>query len=208
MRKKYYTNCKIGYLKQKVYKYLQKKYGFKTWHVDPINFRPYAINVVETLSGDKIKTMMSEAPIVEVGCGLGEIVSNISTKNKRYGYDIEESVIRAAKLVSPNVMYVKGSFDRISQKNISCLIMVGLTHGLEPIWLQEQIRNLLNRCDVDMFVIDIIKNRKSIEGKKNYPYEQDGDMLFEGKYYLYKRSKGFPAAGGARRYIEYWAKLN
>ena len=53
-----------------------------------------------------------------------------------------------------------------------------------------------------MFVLDTIKNSAKI----SYAYEHHGQYLLGEKYCLYKRSKGFKAAGGAKRYIEYWIK--
>ena len=51
-----------------------------------------------------------------------------------------------------------------------------------------------------MFVLDTFRNNEGTE----YKYSHDGNFLFNGMYKLLKRSHGFAASNGARRYIEYW----
>ena len=77
--KKYYTNYKVGIIKRIIFKFLQKIFRFNKWHLEPINFRPYAISIINTLSKNK----SSNLPIVELGCGLGEIIDAIDKKNEK-----------------------------------------------------------------------------------------------------------------------------
>jgi len=200
MIKKYHTDNKIGLLKRKIFKILQEIYGFDIWHIEPVNFRPYAISIINTLS----KKINNDFPIVELGCGLGEIIGAIDIKNKKYGYDLSASVLKASQILHPNIKFTNGSFQDIEIGNIGCFIMVNFIHGIKPDDLKEQVDKLIIKNDIDMFVIDVIRNST----RSTYKYEHQGDYLFGEKYCLYKRSKGFQAAGGARRYIEYWIKVN
>lgn len=198
MIKKYYTSKKVGKLKRKIFKLLQKLYGFNEWHIEPVNFRPYALSIINNLSKNK-----NNLPIVELGCGLGEIIGAIDKRNEKYGYDISNSVLKVAKILQPKVEFKNGSFQNVEIGKIGCFIMVNFIHCINPKELKENINSILKENDVEMFVIDVIRNST----RSMYKYEHDGNYLFDKKYFLQKRSKGFQAAGGARRYIEYWIKV-
>lgn len=71
------SNAVVGRIKKVFYRLLRRRYGFREWHVSPINERAYAIFVVKTVNALIRDGKIREGSIVEVGCGLGEIIGNI-----------------------------------------------------------------------------------------------------------------------------------
>lgn len=193
-----------GIIKKKFYTILQKKYGFADWHLEPINFRPYAQEVVSGI-GRYINKQEIKS-VVEVGCGLGDIIGNIKTvsdkKCEKIGIDMEENVLKGARFLHPSTTFLQGSFDNVRDWDGVCLIMVNFIHGIPYDVLQQEVYGLLKSNHINMFVIDTFCNNKGTE----YVYSHKGMELFLGRYKLLKRSAGFPCAHGARRYIEYWQR--
>ena len=182
-------------IKRKYLKLLQLIFGYNDWQLGLLQDRPYAIHIVKRISN------MERKVVVEVGCGLGEIISSIKA-DVTIGYDINKRNIWEARFVHPKVKFVIGSFDRISGMDIDVLIMVNFIHLISPENLATYIKNVIENNNVRMFVIDtFLKN----EGT-GYKYSHSGEYLFGDKYALISRSKGFVAAEGARRFIEYWEK--
>ncbi len=74
---------------------LKWMFSFDEWHVMPLSSRPYAqaiINYLNAFSGIQNKT------VVEIGCGLGDILRNIKARHK-LGLDSNRNVLRALKLI-------------------------------------------------------------------------------------------------------------
>lgn len=80
--------------------------------------------------------------------------------------------------------------------------MVNFIHMIEPKVLKDELSMLLKKNDVNMFVLDTFQKNQGTE----YHYSHDGRFLFDGKYELRKKSRGFKASSAARRYVEYWEK--
>lgn len=66
----------MTYLRREAYRRLQRIFGFAPWHVDPYDYRPYAKWMVEKLSRMLEDGRCGDGEIVEIGCGLGDIISN------------------------------------------------------------------------------------------------------------------------------------
>ena len=206
MKKYWIKDTQIGNIKRKIYRILQKRFQFADWHLTPINERPYAIEVVEYVQ--KYAAERNLNCIVEIGCGLGSIIGNIKTSTffmgKRRGFDIDNNSIRTARLLHPFVKFVNGSFCNVQEERIDCLIMVDFIHKIPEDNLRNEILNLFKRnMKVDLIVFDTFRNNQDTE----YLYSHKGEYLFDGKYRLLRRSRGFRASHGARRYIEYWEKI-
>ena len=189
-----------GIAKKKLYKILRSRFEFSEWHIVPINERPYALEVYKTLNHYIDRFDFPYAPIVEVGCGLGDIISSLKWTYGKIGFDRCSKVLKAARLVHPNVIFYQGTFRDVNYREISCLIMINFIHTIPTDKLKEDINRILNKSKVEMFVLDTFRNNKGTE----YTYSHDGNYLFDGKYKLIKRSKGFIAAHNAKRFIEYW----
>lgn len=204
LRKWWMSDFTVGNCKQKFYAILQRIYAFDKWHLGPINFKPYAREVVAMteryIKRNSIKT------IVEVGCGLGDVIGNIKISNKKchkIGIDQERNVLKAAKLLHPSMTFVQGSFDKCKNKDRACLIMINFIHTIPKEELKKEMNRLLMTNSVDLVVLDTFSRNKNTE----YLYSHCGEELFDGKYRCIRKSKAFPAAHGAKRYIEYWEKI-
>ncbi len=192
---------KAGIIKKKIYRILQQYYDFGTWHVEPINNRPYGLEIVRMLNKLIDKKRFNQCmPIVEIGCGLGDIIGSLKWKYKKIGYDISTEVLRGGALLHPSVKFRKGTFADIDCGNINCLIMVGFIHMIPCDKLKNEIDNMLKKNRVKMFVLDTFTNNEGTE----YVYSHNGKYLFDGRYKLIRKSEGIPCAHGAKRYIEYW----
>lgn len=72
-----------GIIKEKIYLLLQKLFSFNLWHVSPINFRPYALEIINFVNNYiSLNKNQNADAIIEVGCGLGELIGNITYRLK------------------------------------------------------------------------------------------------------------------------------
>ena len=198
------SDSEVGSVKRKFYKLLQKRYLFNSWHVEPINFRPYAMEIV--LMTERYINQKNIRCVMEVGCGLGDIIGNIkvSKRNcKKIGIDKEHNVINAAKVLHPSVIFLQGSFDNCVSREESCLIMVNFIHRIPYDELKQEMQKVFLKSNVNLVVMDTFSRNENTV----YEYSHHGKELFDGKYRCIRRSRGFAAANGARRYIEYWEKI-
>lgn len=191
----------LNAIKLKYYKILFKKYKFPEWHVSTICDRQYALDIVIWLNCFLKNT---KSVVCEIGCGLGEIIGNISVRPKnKYGYDIDESTVAAARLANPGAIYRVGSFENIHGMNIEVLITVNFIHEIHPDVLRAYYGYLLKNNHIKYIVIDCV------DARGDYKYKHDGNYLFglnNGiKAHLVKRfSERYPAASGSKRIIEVW----
>ena len=102
------------------------------WHAHaPYSCRPYKKVVV-----DLVNSLKPER-VVEVGCGLGDILSRIEARD-RLGLDADATVVRAARFLHPGkVRWLHGRAEDIARAlpadgDIDCLIMVNWIHNLSP----------------------------------------------------------------------------
>ena len=167
-------------LKKRQLRKLQKKFDFMSWHSEGcFECRPYKKQIL------KIINQLNPCFIVDIGCGLGEILSKSNSKYK-YGIDPDEKVIEAAMYMHPNIKFDKGDskllFKKINEKEInipenSLLIASGWTHNIDKNELTEFLNESLNHFKyiiIDIFnekQIERIKNRlDKNEGTKNYSH--------------------------------------
>ena len=89
--------------------------------------------------------------VVEVGCGLGDILSRVRAR-KRFGFDIDSSAIRAARILHPGrTHWINGDAGAIESNlppglRIDCLIMVNWIHNLSPEQLAASVLPILPRA--------------------------------------------------------------
>ena len=166
----------LGYARINMYfKYiynlsLQKIFKFESWHLSSIDSRPYCLDLV-----DYINSVLSfNSTVVEVGCGLGENLIKIKSKNK-IGFDISRNVIKAAKFkyFFHNVQFEIGSLENIKDLNIDFLIAVNFLHDYYPKDIESQFEIFLSRNRVDHILLDIIDREKS----NNYKFYHDFEFL-------------------------------
>lgn len=187
IRKIWYCNEYIvGGIKQKYFMILMRKYQFEEWHVLPINFRPYAIRIVDYLNEQKT------GRVVEIGCGLGEIIGNINT-HERLGYDIDSRVILAAKKIYRKVVFHTGSFEDVKNQKVDYLITVNFIHNIPPEELREKYLGLIENNEIKHIILDVVYG-------KGYKYKHDVKELFCGSGYKVKKrlSRDCAAQNGSR----------
>ena len=147
---------------------LARYYGFHPWHAaSPSSRRPYRYVVAELVN--------SVAPqvVVEVGCGLGEILSQVRAAD-RYGYDIDAGVIRAARFMQGSgITFVHGDASQVTQANIDVLILVNWIHELSPTALENLLVPLLGRTR------HFVSRRYRPASPAGYAYKHDFQFLHD-----------------------------
>lgn len=146
-------------------------FRFDAWHASaPYSCRTYKRKVVD------LANSLSPQTIVEVGCGLGDIVSRVKA-TERYGFDSDLHVIRAARFLHPGgVRWVHGDALSVAKlvptdRTLDCVIMVNWTHNLSPEQLSAFILPLLTR--VGHLILDSI----DLDAPTSYRYRHDFSFL-------------------------------
>ena len=159
--------------------YLQKIIGFDKWHLNTLNERFYAVPTIKRINGMICSGEVFNGAIIEVGCGLGDIISAVRWKDK-LGYDIDRKAVLAARLLHPGTSFRVGTFDVIKNRKIAVLIAL----------------NFLNR------VVDEVQSPP-------YQYTHDYTALFGKLGYTLKyRSRGYVANERTLRRILYFVKTH
>ena len=88
---------------------LARIYKFNAWHVEaPTSARGYRNTVADLVN------RLSPTTVVEVGCGLGYILSRIDAV-QRFGYDVDKGVINAARFIhGKKITFVHGDLSAVS----------------------------------------------------------------------------------------------
>lgn len=135
-----------------------------SWH-PPTSARPYRLAVAELVNS------MEPKIVCEVGCGLGEILCRVNAK-ERYGYDIDEGVVHAAKLLrGKGIHFEQGGLAAVSMGQIDVLILVNWIHEVSPAELAGQLLPLLPRTRY--LVLDAIDQDNTF----GYRYKHDFAFL-------------------------------
>lgn len=150
---------------------LQSVFHFDTWHAAaPYSCRPYKKAVVGLIDS------VHPRRVVEVGCGLGDIVSRV-TAPERYGIDTDARVIRAARFLHPRgVRWIHGDCTAVGRdislsQDIDCLVMVNWIHNLSPEELAKLVGPLLPK--LRYLVLDAIDP----QGPASYRFKHDFGFL-------------------------------
>jgi len=134
--------CRIERIWLKALRYI---FQFDAWHANaPYACRPYKKSVVALANSLRLHTA------VEIGCGLGDILSRVNAQT-RYGVDLDPRVIRAAQFLHPRqIIWIAGPAAILDRKmapseSIDCLIMVNWIHNLSSEELTGVLAPLLPR---------------------------------------------------------------
>ncbi len=154
------------YQKLKLY-ILYKKYNFDKWHATaPFPCRPYKRILV-----DEINKLDINSVAVEIGGGLGDIISRVKT-NKKYLIDVNINLKDVINLLHKELIFVNGSFDAIAQikeESIDILVLVNWIHGIEKNIIISEIENILKDKKIKYIVLDEINT--DIIGRDDYKYK-------------------------------------
>jgi SAM-dependent methyltransferase len=146
-------------------------FQFDAWHASaPYSCRPYKGKVVE------LTNALAPDTAVEVGCGLGEILSRV-TATDRFGIDSDGAAIRAARFLHGNkIRWIHADLAAVTLSlpekcRIDCLIMVNWIHNLSPEQLWLCLLPLLPR--IGWLVLDAIDR----DGPASYRFKHDFAFL-------------------------------
>lgn len=179
--------------------YLQKIIGFDPWHLNSLNERFYAIPTIKRINELIQNGEVSNGTIIEVGCGLGDIISAVNWKDK-LGFDIDEKVVLTAKLLHPKTAFQVGSFDAIRGRKISILMALNFLHRVNDEDCYRYFNELTCHNEVDRIVVDEVQSPP-------YLYSHDYKRLLgELGYTLKYRSRGYVANERSLRKILYFKK--
>ena len=154
-----------GLLKRPYYWFLQRLFHFDKWHTMPIEHRPYALELCRYINELIEKERLEN--VVEIGCGLGEILARIKV-GQRIGFDVEENVIRACRAINKTIEFHTGTFGDVRGLAIDVLIAVNFIHNIAPNELQQQFTEVLLNNKVKFIVVDSVA----------YKYFHDFGRLF------------------------------
>ncbi|MDE7339400.1 MAG: SAM-dependent methyltransferase [Lachnospiraceae bacterium] len=148
-----FKNVVRGGLKKVKYRTLIEKYHFDTWHLNPYEWKEYAQACVRCINSRSCGT------VVDIGCGLGEILQHIKA-DKRIGLDLQEEVVMAAReLNRGEIRFETGSFGDLTERPVDYLITLNFMHGgTESDWAEIYHVAAL-RNDVKHFVVDTVPEK-------------------------------------------------
>ena len=123
---------------------LCRVFSFDPWHAGaPYSCRPYKCQVVAL--ANSVRPVVA----VEIGCGLGDILSRVDAC-ERIGVDSDAGVVRAARFLHPSIAWIHGDASAATRfltdgKTVDCLIMVNWIHALGEEVLEAILAPLLKR---------------------------------------------------------------
>jgi SAM-dependent methyltransferase len=137
-------------------------FRFDKWHVHTRYDRQYPDDIVRYLNS---KPLDNRTSVVEIGCGLGDILTNLDYK-KRVGFDLDLNALRAARFLSKLRFQANNSFDWFkfpdSELNgvFDTIIMVNWIHHVPPVLLKTKIEQYFkdNLSTGGEIVIDTVHN--------------------------------------------------
>lgn len=156
-------------------------FKFEKWHA----LSPYSCHQYKRQCVEIIEKEVKPESVVEVGCGLGEIISRVSA-TKRLAIDIDPNVIKAARFLSraeTSLVYRVGSIIDAEEfgSSMDVLVMINWPHSLTPEVLLSELNKLFSKVTVDYLLVDEI-----IE-KGNQRRQHDYEEMLRGKYEIHKR---------------------
>ncbi len=144
----------ICLIKSLYYRLLGLFFKFDSWHArTPYECRTYKKIVVDLVNG------LSKKSVVEIGCGLGEIISRIQAE-KKYAYDKDQFVINAASFLHPyGTVFRTGSFHNLDSEEscIDVIIAVNVLCNMAPEQAKECLMALLSRIRPTYLVLDSVE---------------------------------------------------
>jgi SAM-dependent methyltransferase len=161
-----------------LYDGLRCVYGFHRWHAGA----SYASRTYKARTVALVESLKPET-VVEIGCGLGEILARTSAK-KRFGFDQDPAVIAAARVLHGRsvsfhlaALAAPARIAEIVAGPIDVLIMVNWPHELSIDEIDAALRRLTESTAVSYLVIDAIAEH--LEGYQHHHSPADLSRLGE-----------------------------
>lgn len=156
-----------GGVRSLYYARLRKRYNFDPWHITAYELRPYATDIVKYLR----KICNGQERIVEIGCGLGDLIRNM--KGKRYAFDISSNAIDCAKYldVDKAVEWHVGSFSDVKYNisgSIDYLITVNFIHVFDSESLKNMYNEIIEGSSVKNIIVDVVPREGAVEHDFGY----------------------------------------
>lgn len=183
-------------------KIMQKVFGFHKWHTIPIEQRPYCMEVIKWCNQLLRNELGKGKSIVEIGCGLGDILAKIDAKESvKVGYDIDEKVIKAARILHPKTKYKVETFaPDIFEQEILILITVNFLYCMDSNTVEKQFKKIISNNNIRYIITEIM-----YPTTPNYPYSHNMDRILGNNYTCIKK-RSFAAAEHSRRFILLYKK--
>ena len=177
------------YIKKCLRIMLKVAFKFEWWHTSPIENRDYANAIIKRVSDHEPKNI-----VLEIGCGLGDIISALDFKN-RFFFDISENVLEAARFLkffrnfnskSNDFFQIFDLFSNSIDESIQCdvVIMVNWIHAFDSARLAPKIENLVNTNmrSGSLLIFDVIpeKANETFSGKT---FHHEIEDLINEKYF-------------------------
>jgi SAM-dependent methyltransferase len=138
---------------------LRLLFKFERWHsMSNFHCSVYKRSVINELNQFHFHS------IVDVGCGLGEIITRLNAA-RRVGIDASSEVIKAAKFLSNgSVKYftIDEYFNAEEMPKADLLIMLNFAHCMSLESLIKLIKQYVNKNSAEYLLIDVIKNGSPI----------------------------------------------
>ena len=181
----------------KYHKY-QKKFGFSSWHMEPVSSKPYVHDVIEYVKNDG----KQGDTIVECGCGLGDIIADSAFIGfKRKGLDCKREVINADEEIfrkaiqDGEISFEIGSFESVKGEKIDYYISLNFLHNIEPDQVKNMFEEVLSCNKIGQVITDSVNS-------SSYPYNHDFDYICD--YGYSKRCLGeYKVQNGIRKIMVY-----
>lgn len=152
-------------------------FRFDSWHTSPLDNRKYAKDIIS-----KLNFRESRDSLIEIGCGLGDILSKADYERK-YFYDISSEVLKAAAFLQKfskrsSINFFK-TFDLLTNTidvnlEFDAIVLVNWIHGFESEIINSRLSSIINNNlnKKGMIIFDIIEDNPS------YKFNHDpGDLI-------------------------------
>jgi len=151
---------------------LYKIFNFDRWHSQTIVGNHYVPLIIKTVNSS------NAINVVEIGCGLGEIILNVDAKNKLC-LDQSQEVLNAASFIS-KLKFKKAVFNKFDFSNNSLqgkydvIIMVNWPHVINEKILKDKFSILFNENlnNLGFIIIDTVAD-------ENYRHNHDINLITE-----------------------------
>lgn len=136
------------YLSKAVRIFLRLFFKFDWWHTSPLENRKYASDIIAEVNNYEHKGV-----VVEVGCGLGDIIGNLKFQRKFF-FDVSENALNAARFMqrfrrvdSDNQFKVFNLFEDVINESIKCdvIIIVNWIHAFESAILAPAFHRIVEK---------------------------------------------------------------